>query len=211
MPNSPEGVNATRRTALGWIAGAAAAGAGLGVSLGACQSAAPISGVPTMTFAHLAPIRLNVGERQIVEMPSAGGVVGLGAPVPVTPREAITRWAEQRFQPVGYLGRVEIVMFTASIADIPLARSDGLDAVFRVEQSEQYQVNMDVQVSVSGLPNTSPGAVRAQVERTRTVPEDVTLQERDEVAFALVEDAMAALDAELAAQIQASFGPYLAG
>ena len=164
-----------------------------------------------MTFAHLAPIPLNVGERQIVEMPSSGGVVGLGTPVPVTPREAITRWAERRFRPVGYIGLVEIVMFQASIADIPLARSDGLDAVFRVEQSEEYQVKLDVQVAVSGLPNASPGVVRAQVERSRTVAEDVTLQQRDDVAFALVEDAMAALDAELTAQISASFGPYLAG
>ncbi len=192
------------RTALGL--GALAA-----LGLAGCRTPAPRAGVPELTFVHLTPIPLQVARREVESryVPPAN-MPTINATAPISPVEAVRRWAEQRIQPVGANGRALVIIHDALLAQIPLARTPGLTGMITTDQSDEYRVRIDVEVTADGLPYTTPVTARAFAERARTVREDVTLQQRDEVVYRLVEEAMIAINAELERQIRSGFGPYLA-
>ncbi|MEZ5670306.1 MAG: hypothetical protein R3F55_23330 [Alphaproteobacteria bacterium] len=180
------------------------------VTLAACRTPAPRSGVPDLTFVHLAPIPVQVARREFVDLyvPPAG-MPTIESRAPIAPSEAVRRWAEQRIRPAGANGAAVVTVHDAMLAEIPLARTTGVTGALTVDQSEEYRIRIDVEIVASGLPNTTQVGARAFAERSRTVREDVTLQQREEVQYRLVEEAMIALNAELERQILANFGPYL--
>lgn len=190
----------------GGLALAAVAMAGVA----ACRTPAPRSGVPELTFTHLAPIPLQVARLEIDNRyRPPPGIPTIESTAPIAPADAVQRWAQRRIQPIGANGRAVVIIHDAMLAQIPLARTTGLTGLITTDQSEEYRVRIDVEVTAEGLPNTTAVAARAFAERSRTVPENVTLQQRDEATYSLVEDAMIALNAELQNQILGSFGPYL--
>src|SRR5690606_36052429 len=126
------------------------------------------------------------------------------------PAEAVRRWAERRIHPVGASGRALVIIHDAMLAQIPLARTTGITGYLTTDQSDEYRVRLDVEVAVDGLPFVAPASARAFAERARTVAENVTLQQRDEVMYRLVEEAMIAINSELERQIYAGFGSYIA-
>ena len=160
---------------------------------------------------HLSPIPLQVARLEIDNryVPPAD-IPTIEDRAPIAPANAIRRWSERRIQPVGANGAATVVIHDAMLAEIPLARTTGVSGALTVDQSEEYRVRIDVEVVALGLPNTSQVAARAFAERTRTVSEDITLQQRDEITYGLVEDAMIGLNTELEGQILGNFGPYLA-
>ena len=190
-------------------------GAGLcaltGLGLAGCRTPAPRDGVPELTFVHLAPIPLQVARRDIDNryLPPAN-MPTIEATGPISPAEAVRRWAERRIQPVGANGRALVIIHNAMLAQIPLARTGGLTGMITTDQSDEYRVRIDVEITAEGLPYTTPVSARGFAERARTVAEDVTLQQRDEVIYRLVEEAMIAINSELERQILGGFGAYLA-
>lgn len=185
-------------------------GAMAALGLAGCRTPSPRSGVPELTFTHLAPIPMQVARLEVdnryIPPPD---IPTIEAAAPIAPADAIRRWAERRIQPVGANGRALVIIHDAMLANILLARTTGLSGMLTNDQSDQYQVRIDVEVMAEGLPYTTPVAARAFVDRSRTVSEDVTLQQRDEVAYRLVEEALIAINTELERQILAGFGPYL--
>lgn len=179
--------------------------------LAGCRTPAPRDGVPQLTFVHLAPIPLQVARRDFENryVPPQG-VPTIENRAPIAPAEAVRGWAEQRIQPVGANGVATVIVHDAMLAELALARTTGVTGFFTEDQSEEYRIRIDVEVAAVGLPNTTGVAARAFAERSRTVAEDVTLQQRDEIAYRLVEEAMIDLNAELEQRILGGFGPYLA-
>jgi hypothetical protein len=181
-----------------------------GLGLAGCRTPAPRNGVPELTFAHLAPIPLQVARLEVDNqyMPSQG-MPTIESTAPIAPADAVRRWAERRLQPVGANGRALVAIYDAMLAQIPLARTTGLTGMVTTDQSDEYRVRIDVEVICDGLPSAAPVSARAFAERARTVSEDVSLQQRDEVVYRLVEEAMIAINTELERQILAGFGAYL--
>lgn len=180
-------------------------------ALAGCRTPAPRSGVPDLTFVHLAQIPMLVARRDIENRyQPPPGMPTVEARAPIAPAVAVQRWAERRIQPVGAGGRALVIIHDAMLAQIPLARTTGITGIITNDQSDEYRVRIDVEVVADGIPSTAPASARAFAERARTVAEDVTLQQRDEVMYRLVEEAMIAINAELERQIYAGFGSYIA-
>lgn len=184
-------------------------GAVAGLGLAGCRTPAPRSGVPNLTFEHLAPIPLLVARREVENRyRPPPGMPTVEATAPIAPAEAVRQWAERRILPVGATGRALVVIYDAMLAQIPLARTTGLTGMITNDQSDEYRVRIDVEVTIDGV--APPATARAYAERARTVAENVTLQQRDEVMYRLVEEAMIAINLELERQIYAGFGTHIA-
>ncbi len=146
---------------------------------------------PEVTFAHLHPIKVNVGRTEVVDVfrPT------LKPPhveheFPVSPMAAVHRWASDRLQPVGTAGVVQVVVEDASVVEVPLERTEGIEGMVTVDQAYRYDANLVVQINIIDAGGQNVGYIRIEAQRTRTVPENLTLNERDQIFFEITEALM---------------------
>ncbi|MCW5752624.1 MAG: hypothetical protein KIT81_15925 [Alphaproteobacteria bacterium] len=185
---------ATRRLFLATIVLAAAA----------CQAEPPRRlTFPDITFANREPIRLDVASVEIVNE----YVPPLSAPnvehtFPVSIAVAAERWGRERILPAGSQGVARIVVRDASAREAGLKRTGGVRGLFTTDQSERYDARVEVTVEVRGAAGNRSGYASATAQRSRTVAENLTLNEREQLQFELVEALMKDLDAELERNIR---------
>jgi hypothetical protein len=72
--------------------------------------------------------------------------------------------------------------------------------MFRTEQSDRYDLHIAVKLELENP--QSFGAVTAEVNRSQTVAENMTLNQREAVWFQMTESAMRELDGKLEAAIR---------
>lgn len=131
--------------------------------------------------------------------------------MPLAPDRAAGLWAEDRLQANGE-GET-IVRFTvhdASVVETRLTVERGVRGLLKTEQAESYFAQLEAAVElVDDMTGVSLGEANAKVWRSQTVPEDATINEREETWFALVETLIGAFDTTLTAQILAHLTPHL--
>ena len=184
--------------------------AALAAALASCVTPPPRPAFPELTWAHLQPFALDVAEIEITSdylPPLAPPHVEHLFPTP--PQEAAERWARDRLRAAGGQDRATVVITDARVIETKLAGSGGLTGLFTTEQAERYDAAVEVVIEIRSDRGFLDGLVRARAERSLTVPEDLTLNEREEVWFELVEALMADLNAELEANIQAHLQRFL--
>jgi hypothetical protein len=216
-----------RHTAAGWRAHGpsrryllrGAAGAGVGVTLSplllaGCTEPPRRPMFPTLGFSHKQPFlfrALRVDVRSEYSRPNR--LPNVEHLMPLAPDRAAGQWAEDRLQANGDEGAV--VRFTvhdASVVEKKLTVERGLSGLLKNEQAESYyaQLNGTVEV-VDALTGIALGAATAQVWQSRTLPESATLNEREEMWFALVEALIGDFDRTMEARIAEHLGSYLVG
>jgi len=200
---------ATRRvvvlTTLGW-AGASLAG------LGACTTPPLRPTFPELGFSHKQPFVFQAARVEVrSQYRRPNTLPNVEHVMPLAPDRAAGRWAEDRLRANGE-GEV-FVRFTvhdASVIQKQLQVERGLRGLLNTEQAESYHAQLEATVElVDDLTGVALGEAHAKVWRSQTVPEDATINERDETWFALVEALIGAFDAAMAAQIQTHLGSYL--
>lgn len=180
----------------------------LALSLGACET--PVEGrkFPEIGFSHQAPIRLDVAQLEIEKSPirsMTGEDIGYELPAPLL--ATAERWARERLKPVGNRGTVVVTIEEASFTETKLKRKGGLKGAFTTDQSERYDAKLRMAVKISDL--RGEGAARATGSRTQTVPEDITLAEREKIWFKMVEGLMRDIDKELEKQIRSYLAQFI--
>ena len=115
----------------------------------------------------------------------------------MTPAAVARRWAADRLVPLGVTRLARVVLVNAAVTESVLQPSKGLKGLMTTEQGERYVATIEVRVEIVDDRGTVEGEARAVAERSRTVPENITLNEREQVWFELTEDVMRDLDAEL--------------
>jgi hypothetical protein len=176
--------------------------------LAGCTTPPPAPKYPALTFTHLPPIRIEAASLEIVE----GYQPPLTAPnvehrMPVAPAAAVRRWAEDRLVPVGAAGRIVVTIEDAAVKEVALQRSGGVRGVVTTDQTERYDARLAVRVAVRN--RSGSGEVSAEAARTRTVPEGLSLNEREKVWFEVTETLINDLNGELDAAIQEFLKPFL--
>jgi hypothetical protein len=178
--------------------------------LGACQSPPPRPTYPELTWTHLPPFRLDVAEVEIVsEYEPTFRPPNVEHLAPVPPEQAARRWAEDRIQAAGERGRAKVIIKEASIVEVPLELEEGLRGYLTTEQAERYDAVVEVEIEIRGPRGYRDGFAKARAERTRTVPEDITLNERERVWFELTEGLMKDFDAEMSKNIRQHLARFL--
>lgn len=182
--------------------------AGLGVT--ACSTPPQRHPFADLTYSHLPPIRLDVAAVDVV----SDYKPPLRAPnvehlFPVRPADAAMRWAKDRLVPVGTAGVARFTVLEASAVAVPLDRTTGLQGLFTEDQSERYDAVVAVRLDLQNARGLRSGTVTARAKRSRTVAEDATLNEREEIWYRLTEALMNDLNAELERNIHQYLGAFL--
>ena len=175
-------------------------GAAASLALVSCATSdAPM--LPELTFAHLAPIRFNAATIEIVDLYRPP----LAAPnvehtFSRSTAAAARAWARQRIAAAGGDGTVTVTIDDASVVAVPLTTRPGVMGLFFDQQSIRYDATLEVTIEYDG-PLVAESSARSRVLKSQTVPESISLNEKDQVFYDLLEGLMQDLDEQLAAAI----------
>lgn len=182
----------------------------LALSLAGCEVPSPEQKLPQLTYSHLAPYRLNVGRVEISsEYQSPMRDPNVEHIMPVSPEAAIKRWAQDRLQPVGTSGAVRLIIRDARVVEVPLQVDRGIGGLFKSEQTQRYDANIELVLQTLDERNMPRNEIVARTQRSRTVTEGITLNERDRIWFDMVDDMMKDLNAQLDSLIPQYFNEYI--
>lgn len=174
----------------------------LGASLAACQTAVNPPGFQPVSFADKPLINLDVGRVDVVRMyVPPGKAPNVEHLFPVDLMVSAERWARDRLRPVGVGGQARVIVKEASVVEVPLQRTSGVRGALTTDQSERYDGVMEIEIEVVHNDGRR-GSVASRTNRSRTVPENVSLQERETVWYQMTETMMRELDAALERQMR---------
>lgn len=176
----------------------------------ACQTTVSRPVFEELSFAHLPPIRFDVARVEVVEdyrSPLTDPHVEHLFPTPIA--AAVTRWANDRLKPEGNSGVVRVHIEDASAVLEPLDTNTDVEGLFTTEQAERVRARVQVSIEVVDERNLADGFAKAEAIRTRTIPEDVTLNERDEIYFQVTVALMNDFNTSQEQSIRQYLGRYL--
>lgn len=181
-----------------------------GIGLAACSTSPHRYGFDDITYSHLSPFALDVAVIDIVnDYRGPRRAPNVEHLFPIEPADAATRWARDRLVAVGSNGSARFTVLQASAVEVPLDRTTGLQGLFVDEQSERYDAVIEVRLELQNAQGMRTGIVTARAQRSQTVVEDATLNEREMVWYSLTEALMSDLDAELDRNIREHLGAFL--
>jgi hypothetical protein len=128
---------------------------------------------------------------------------------PVSPEHAMENWAHDRLEATGTSRRMRVRIVDASVTETELPRTHGLTGAFTTDQAQRYDAKAAMRIDIlndRGFPERS---VEASAAITRSVPEGITPNQRDEAWYAMTKDLMAALDRQLEQRIRENFTFYV--
>lgn len=175
-----------------------------------CQTTVSRPVFQELSFAHLPPIRFNVARIEVVEdyrPPLTEPHVEHLFPTSIA--AAVTRWANDRLKAEGDSGLVRVHIEDASAVLKPLDTNEDVEGLFTTEQAERVTARVQVTVEVLDDHGVQDGFAKAEAIRTRTIPEDVTLNERDKIYFEVTVALMNDFNASQEQSIRQYLGRYL--
>lgn len=180
------------------------------LAVGACETAPPQQRLPELSFANQAPYRLNVGRIEVVsEYQSPQQPPHVEHMMPLSPEAAVKRWVQQRLAPMGTSGAVRVVIRNGRVVEVPLQTDRSLTGLFKKEQSEQYDADLQLVIQLLDERNLPTVEIVARSGRSRTVTEGTTLNDRDRIWFDMVAEMMHDLNRQLDSLIPQYLGPHL--
>lgn len=182
----------------------------IATGLAACDTPPQRQQFPQITFQHMAPFNLDVGSVQIAEgYRPQDNPDDISGDFPESPAAAVAQWARDRLKAAGARGQADFTVVEAKATRTPLPRSTGLNAALNKDQSDRYDLAIEVQLNAFNPLSGKSGSVSERVTRSQTVAEDLTLNQREVVLFNLLDSAMKDLNARLEQSIPQYLGPLL--
>jgi hypothetical protein len=189
------------------------AGAALpAAALAACADAPKALQLPPLTYAGLGRFTFEAERIEIAQdyqPPLAPpNVEHLFAQ---RPSDVMRQWANDRLAVTGrgdYF--VRFVIVDARVTETELPRSTGVRATFTNEQAQRYDGRIEAAVEVRQIRgNFRDGFATAAATRTRSVAENISLNDRERVWYEMVEQMMQDVNAELDRQIRANMQRFM--
>ena len=180
------------------------------LALTACVTAGPQPSYPEITFTHLQPIKLNVAAityepryRQPIAAPN------IGHEFPTPPAQAVERWIADRLTAVGTVGQANILVHRATATETKLQVKKGLSGAFSVDQAWRYDVHVEVSIKATDPNRKITAQARVIAKQSRTMPEDASLSEREDIWFALTEMVMRKFNTAFEDQIRKDLTKFI--
>ena len=180
--------------------------------LAACQTSPQLIVFPDPTYDHMGQIRFDVASVDVVEAyQPTFAAPNVEHAFPVPPMAAARAWARDRLRAVGNVtsGRAVFTIAEASVVETMLATTGGVRGAFTVNQSVRYEAVLTVRLEILGPGGGQRGGIFVTAKRSQTAPEDITLDGRDRLWFAMTETLIADMNRELESRIGAVLGVYL--
>jgi hypothetical protein len=199
-------ITAWRRAALGafWAFSAL-------LLAGCVRPTAPVD-FPPIGFTDRVLLPLDVARIDIVDEtpPAPQPAPHVGHLFPTPPAAAARAWARDRLQAAGTADRVgRFTIQQASAIETRLPRTGGVRGAFTKDQTERYDVGIEVRFELLAGDGSQDGFVSARAERARTVEEGTPPDELRRIWHYLTLDTMRELDQVLEAQIRGQLGRFL--
>ena len=177
--------------------------------LAACETPAPKPATPTLSYADLGPIRLDVAKIEIVDE----YIPPLKHPnveheFPISPAEAVERWARDRLVAGGRERTARFIIRNAAVREVGLKKKTGLRGLLTSDQSERYDGQVTVVLEIRSSRGFRDGFVEVTSEHSRTVAEDVTVNAREKLFLEITERLISDFNTEIEKQIAAHLTPY---
>jgi len=175
----------------------------------ACTLDDPGNRFADITYEHRPDIGLDVGTIEIEQT-----YQGTGEPphvehrFPRRPGVVAQQWARDRVVARGDRLTFRYIVREASAIETELERTGGVTGFLTTEQSERYETHIVVEMQIIDGRQLL-GSASAEARRSVTVPEDISLNERERVWYRLTEDTMNDLDKQLEETIRKAFFPYI--
>ena len=189
---------------------AAAIAVGLALLPAACEPPAPAPVFAQLTYAHLGAIRLDVAKVEVVDQ----YVPPLKRPnveheFPITPAAAARRWAVERIKAAGTGRTARVIVRTAVVRVKTLPKSKDLRGLFTVQESERYDGELAMTIEIRSERGFREAFAEARATRSRTVLENISLNQRTKVYYEMTEGMMIDLNAELEKNIRTHLARFL--
>jgi len=182
-----------------------------GLELAGCtQPSPPGPRFADITFQQLPKFEFAVGRIEIVREyapPLAAPNVDHLFPVP--PMRMAEQWARDRLTAAGGPGELRYVIKRASVVESQLPRTTGIRGAFTTDQSQRYDAVVEVEIEVRNERGYRDGIVSARAERRQSVPEDISLAERERTWFSMTEALGRDLNQELERNIRTGLPRFL--
>jgi hypothetical protein len=163
------------------------------MAVGSCASPPPRQEFAEITWTHLKPYKLNVARIEVVsEFKPTFKPPHVEHFFPVPPEKAVRRWIQDRLVAGGPSGVAKVIIKDASATEVELrqGKDEGVRGYFTTEQGQRYDLVVDVVIEVYDDRGFKLAYTSARAERTQTVAEDVTLNERERVWYDTTEALM---------------------
>ncbi len=184
--------------------------AGLVLALAACETTLPPRAFPDLRYNHLAPVRLDAVRVDVVQLyKSPGAKPYVEHEFPTKPASVAAQWAADRLQAAGANNIVRVSIINGAVVEVPLKRTTGVTGVFTTDQSERYDGTLEMKIEIIDSRGRQLASVSTQAKRSRTVPENITLADREKVWFRMTESMMNDLNLSLERQIRQHFAEWL--
>ena len=169
------------------------------VTLTACADKPSIQRLPDINFAGERPIYLNVAQLEIdPQYQAPGRLPNYEHLMPVAPEDAVIRWAKERLRPVGRTGFARVVIKDAPVVQTQLHTDKGVKGMFKDELSERFDASLEVVVEILDERHMPIGSeVTARAARSKTLNEDVTVNERQRALFDITDTMVHDIDSQL--------------
>jgi hypothetical protein len=183
----------------------------LATGLASCAAPPPPPRFPEIRFTQEPPIQLEVARVELV----ARFQPGFAAPeveheFAVPPQRALEALYKDRLRAVapgsGRLAR--FIILDASVREAELPRTGGIKGAFTVQQAQRYDGRVAVRLEIIDEHGLTVRTANAEATHSRSVAEDITPNERDQVWYDMAQELARSLDHELERQINASFYPF---
>ena len=191
----------------------ALAGAGLStLLLGACQTSVSRTVWPDITFSHQQPIAMGIYGVEVIDAspnaPVQPPAHDIRNALPVSPLTTMDHWAHQRIAAMGGYGTARVSITENRFVEVPLDTKQGVEGLFTNSQSERYEGALAVRIDILGDPSGS-GFVEARAAASRTVPEDYSINQREQALYDMIAAIVRNLDDRLVSEIRANLARWV--
>lgn len=180
------------------------------LSLSACENT-NVEQPATVSFASQPPYTLDVSALEFaqtyqspMQKPNVEHTFTVKLP------DMVKSWANERFKPKGATKSMRVDLVNASVTETELPVEKGVKGFFTKQQSAKYDAKLEVSLKIYDgttlLPDTELNVV---VTRSRSVPEDFSVAEKQKFFQELENSLLTDLNAEVDKQIKSYFGKYL--
>ena len=152
-----------------------------------CESAPPSRDSAPPSFAALPPLVFDLGRVEVVERPAAPHPDDVNHLFPTPPEIAIGLWVKDRLRASGTVGVLRVTVDEASARSTPFATNTDLEGLFTKEQAERLDLRLRVTIEAIDASGQVNGSASADARRSRTLPEGITLAERERIYDQTVE------------------------
>ena len=181
----------------------------LGGLTAACAFDDPQNRFADITFAHLPDIRLDVGDVRIEQTyVSPGRDPNVEHRFPVKPEDAALRWGQDRLEAEGDRLVFRYIVREASVTETALETESGVTGLLTTDQAERYDARIVIDMQILDGRQVQATA-SAEARRFITVPEGISLKEREQVWYELTDKLMNDLNSQLEETIRSAFFPYV--